>query len=252
MCNQYKDGLFSVKRHVPLVSVVLAVYNCSSYIKDAIDSVLSQTFLDFEFIIIDDGSNDGTEEILKTFTDDSRILLLSQKNVGLTASLRKGIEISRGKYIARQDADDISLPKRLDTQISFLEENSDFGLVGTYVDIIDKIGRVVNSEALPVNDQEIKSELMKRNCFFHGTTVFSKKAYLNVGGYQPDFIVAQDYDLWLRMVEKYKVKNIPIVLYQYRKTETSISSKMKEEQRVFMQMARDLAQHRQVKESDPP
>src|SRR5688500_9607984 len=121
----------------PIISVVLPVYNSENYIKEAIDSILNQTFKDFELIIINDGSVDRSAEVIQAIKD-SRIVYVDQQNSGLAATLNRGIQMARGKYIARQDNDDISIPERLDMQVNFMENNPGVALLGTCAEIIDE------------------------------------------------------------------------------------------------------------------
>ena len=114
--------------HRPCVSVVMSVYNCAKYIQGSIESIIKQTFTDWEFVIIDDGSNDGTSMLLERFCNDPRIKVIRQDNLGLTKSLNIGLKIAQGKYIARQDADDVSFPARIAKQVDFLDSKPDFGL----------------------------------------------------------------------------------------------------------------------------
>jgi glycosyltransferase involved in cell wall biosynthesis len=127
----------------PKVSVVMSVYNNESYIREAVESVLNQSFKDFEFIIINDGSTDRTREILTSYTDE-RIRLFDQENRGLTISLNRGLSLAKGSYIARMDGDDISDPERFAEEVRFLEQNEKIGLIGTYAHRIDEQGRIVS------------------------------------------------------------------------------------------------------------
>src|ERR1039458_2059372 len=122
---------------LPAVSVVMSVYNGKESIRDAVNSILSQSFKDFEFIIIDDGSTDGSADIIESIKDE-RIILLKQENSGLSVALNNGIKISGAKYIARMDADDISMDTRLEKEYNVLENNSEIGIVGTFITLINK------------------------------------------------------------------------------------------------------------------
>ena len=122
----------------PKVAVLMSVYNGEKYLREAINSILSQTFNDFEFLIINDGSTDGTADILKSYTDSRIKIINNEKNIGLTKSLNKGLKIAKGEYIARQDADDISMPERLKEEVAFLEIHKDYAVVGTFVKILNE------------------------------------------------------------------------------------------------------------------
>ena len=212
---------------MPKISVIMSVYNGEKYLAEAIESILEQTFKDFEFIIIDDGSTDKSLEILKEYAKkDSRIkIIANQKNIGLTKSLNIGIKQAQGEYIARMDADDISLPHRFEKQICFLEKNPSYGAIGTSTKIIDKNGRVIKKVKLVKSWVVIKQMLKFGNCFVHGSMMFKRYDYFKAGGYRKFFPVGQDFDLWLRMSKIKKMKNLKQCLYLWRKTKGSISSK---------------------------
>jgi len=184
-----------------IVSVIMSVYNGARYLRESIDSILHQTFPDFELVIINDGSTDDTVKILEEI-NDHRVVLLNQKNSGLTKSLNRGARISKGVYIARQDADDISLPNRFEQQVKFLNENPNIGFVGGSYLLIDE-----NSSRLKIietknNPALLKTRLLKSNIFAHGSCMFRKDLFNDIGGYREEFRYAQDIDLWLRMSER--------------------------------------------------
>jgi|Deesub1362A_J573_1020465.scaffolds.fasta_scaffold00600_5 glycosyltransferase involved in cell wall biosynthesis len=210
----------------PTVSVIMSVYNGEKYLRQAIESILNQTFSDFEFIIVDDGSTDKTPEILKDYAKkDLRLKIVkNRKRIGLTKSLNEAIKQAKGKYIARQDADDISLPERLEKQITFLEKNPSYGAVGTSAAIIDKNGRIIKKAMVPKSWLVIKQILKFGNCFVHGSMMFKKQDYIKAGGYRTPFALAQDFDLWLRMSKIKKMKNLRECLYLWRKTESGLSA----------------------------
>ncbi len=183
-----------------IVSVIMSVYNGARYLRDSIDSILHQTFQHFELVIINDGSTDDTVKILEEI-NDHRIVLLNQENLGLTKSLNRGARISNGKYIARQDADDISLPNRLEQQVKFLNENPDIGFVGGSYLLIDENSSQLKIIEVKNNPPLLKTTLLKRNIFAHGSCMFRKDLFNDIGGYREEFRYAQDIDLWLRMSE---------------------------------------------------
>ncbi|PKN13217.1 MAG: hypothetical protein CVU69_02635 [Deltaproteobacteria bacterium HGW-Deltaproteobacteria-4] len=230
---------------MPLVSVVMSVYNGERYLREAVDSILRQTFTDFEFIIINDGSTDGTREILESYQDE-RIVLIHQENMGLTKSLNKGIALARGKYIARQDADDFSLPERFATQVSFLDRECDISMVGSAVQVVDKSGEVLTTFKNPTGSSEIKEILKKYNCFWHGSVMFRRECLTSVGCYNERFGTAQDYDLWLRYSEKLNLANLPEPFYAYRVSPEAITFKKIVSQHRLANLARRLARIRSV------
>lgn len=231
----------------PLVSVIMSVYNGEKYLKEAVESILRQTFQDFEFIIVDDGSTDKTSEILNSF-DDLRIKVIkNSQNLGLTKSLNKAIEIAKGKYIARMDADDISLPHRLEKQIEFLEKNPEYAMIGSSYYKIDDEGTTLSLVSVLTADSQIKEGLDKQNWFCHGSAIIRKDALLKVGTYNEKFKYAQDYDLWLRISEFYSLANIEEPLYCWRTSPTSISIEKESEQRYYANLAILEAQGRRMR-----
>ena len=201
----------------PTVSVVMAVYNGQTYLAEAIESILHQTFVDFEFIIIDDGSNDGTPVILDHYhTLDDRIRLSrNESNLGLTASLNIGLKLACGRYIARQDADDVSLPKRLALQVQFLDDHPQVGLLGSWVDNINEAGHKIGCWHPPNSSALLHWSLLFSNSLAH-TTVMMRQP-LAKQGYRMDLRYAQDYGLWLCLSQITRLVNLPETLCLRRK-----------------------------------
>lgn len=215
--------LFTNALHAPDISVVMCVYNGERYLRDAVGSVLAQDYKDLEFIIIDDGSTDNTLNILKSY-DDPRIRVYCQENIGLTRSLNKAVRLSRGKYIARIDADEIAMPARLKTQHDFLELNPEIGVVGSFSIDTDEIIQTTRKITLPVLDKDIRKELPRKNVFIHGAVMFRKDIFMAAGAYDESFKYVQDYELWARMARFCKLHNLPEVLLERKITKDSISS----------------------------
>lgn len=209
----------------PKVSVIMSVYNGERYLRDSIKSILNQTFKDFELLIVDDGSTDNTKEILKTYKDPRINIITNLENIGLTKSLNKGIHIAKGEYIARQDADDVSRYNRLEKQVNYLELNKNIALLGTAIYVIDDKGDKLEDIEYPTNYYFIRQALKRNNCFCHGSVIFKKKIFEELGGYREVFETAQDYDLWLRFSEKYEVSNLKDRLYKYRFNPSSLTFK---------------------------
>ncbi len=208
-----------------LISVVMSVYNSEKYLSESIESVLNQTCANFEFIIINDGSTDSSLHIIQNYMqDDERIVLVNQENKGLPFSLNEGIEKAKGKYIARMDADDISLPTRFEEQIKFMEKNLEIGICGTWAEVFGekKKSRILKH---PITHDEMKAKLLYTVCFAH-PTVFMRKRVLdeNKLRYNLDYLNAQDYELWSKISEVTVMGNIPKVLLRYRLNENSITS----------------------------
>ena len=198
----------------------MPVYNSSVFINEAIESILNQTYNDFELIIIDDCSTDNTKEIVKSYTDPRIILISKTENSGISKSLNLGIQHSKGKYIARMDGDDISLPTRFQTQYDLLETNNKIILCGTWYHILNSNETIKH----PTNFEEIKLAFLNYNAIGHPTVMFRnsvfKKADLH---YDPEQEPAEDYDLWIRSLKYGQIVNIPIPLYKYRQHVNQIS-----------------------------
>jgi GT2 family glycosyltransferase len=200
----------------PLISIVMSVFNGGSFLSQAVESILNQSFDDFEFIIVDDGSSDGSSSKLDALQDrDARIRVIHQQNKGLIDALNLGCSLARGQYIARMDADDVSLHNRLASQVDFLQTHPRVVLVGGAVDFIDARGNPLLTVRYPSDHKAIQQALLDSSVFWHPTVVFSKDAFLAAGGYRniPD---AEDYDLWLRLAELGEVANLRQVLLHYR------------------------------------
>jgi len=217
-----------MNRHVS-VTVLLTVFNGEKFLKEAIESILGQSLQDFEFIIINDGSTDSSEEIIKSFAD-KRIRYVYQKNQGLISSLNKGIKLAKSDIIARMDSDDIAHPDRLRTQLEFLRQHPDHVLVGSNLQFINDLGQITLESPMLLNDPELRLEMLVRCPFGHPAVMYRKEAVLEAGMYDPDFKSAEDYDLWARIVKRGKVANYNSPLLQYRITDTSISALSGDEQ----------------------
>lgn len=221
------------------VTVLMSVYNGEKYLREAMNSVLNQTFMDFEFIIVNDASTDKTVQILKEYAKkDKRIVLVhNDKNLGLTKSLNKGIKMAKGEYIARQDADDISVPERLRKEIEFLENHRNYAVVGTFVKILNEDSKIIRSLDRPIEDIQIRESFRRDNCIAHGSVIIRKKCLQDVGSYDESIARAQDYELWLRLAGKYRLANIPEYLYMLRKHNESIEAKHIVEQKISVVLA---------------
>jgi len=218
----------------PKISVIMSVYNGACYLKKSVESVLNQTLSNFEFIIIDDGSTDTTWEILSEYAQqDQRIRLFKNAdNIGLTKSLNRGIAQSREAYIARQDADDISLPQRFERQIKVLYEHPEVVLVSSDVECIDSKGQVVGGFQRAESPDIVAWHLLFYNHVgAHSQVMFRREPAISSGGYSEHQLYAQDYEFWLRLVQIGNFMILPEVLIQYRiGCRDSISVKAKAEQ----------------------
>lgn len=213
---------------MPVVSVVMAVYNGEKHLNESVSSIINQTFRDFEFIIVDDGSTDSTPILLREFSrKDNRIKIIRQENAGLPNALNRGILEAKGKYIARMDADDISLPDRFAKQVEFLERNQDVGLCGTACRLIGDSSGVSWTTTDP---DEIKCRLLFWPCITHSTAMMNKDLLVeNNLLYNPNYKQAEDYELWARLSKICKIANLPDILLLYRVTGGQKSKKFADE-----------------------
>lgn len=203
---------------VPLISVLMPVFNAERYVAEAVESILAQTLGDFEFIIIDDGSSDRSPAILSEFARrDSRIRLLSQANTGHSVAMNTGLRLCRGEFVARMDADDISRPERFERQVSFLRQQPECVLVGCGLLRIDADGDPLCDEILPESHERIEERLLAgQGAICHPATMIRRSAMVEVDGYREDFHGAEDHDLWLRFGEMGRLANLSEVLFLSR------------------------------------
>lgn len=223
----------------PKVSILMSVYNGANYISIALDSILHQTLQQFEFIIIDDGSNDRTGEIVSDYAkNDVRIKLIrNDQNIGLTRSLNKGLAIACAKYIARQDADDISLPERLEKQSRYLDEHDDIVLIAANFNRIDSKDRLIRRIRQNCESKVIEWFLLFYNYLEgHSQVMFRREAALSVGGYSETYDYAQDYELWTRLLAFGQIKILKDVLIKYRIHANALSKRHTNDQLNFALM----------------
>jgi glycosyltransferase involved in cell wall biosynthesis len=207
-----------------LLSVIMPVYNGAIYLEQAIESILCQTYEDYEFIIINDGSTDDTAAIIRKY-NDARIRYYEQKNQGLPETLNRCIELAQGKYLARQDADDISLPQRFEKQVTFLEDYPECGMVGTWAEIWINEKKTSRIHKHPSDDLTLKFDLLLNNSFVHSSIMIRKAVFNEIGLYTTDKSrqPPEDYELWSRVARKFGIANIPEVLQIYREVPKSES-----------------------------
>jgi len=213
----------------PKITVIMSAFNEQEFISETIKSILNQTFSDFEFIIIDDGSQDKTFDCIKRF-NDPRILIIRQSNIGLTKSLNKGIRISKGEYIARVDAQELYHPSRFEKQVKFLDANPNIAVVSNWARFVDKKGNLIYFKKRPCLAIEIKRFLGFLNPIIHTSCMIRKKFLIKIGGYNENFPYAQDYELWLRLATKYELANIPEFLCTIKVSSQGISTIKTKEQ----------------------
>lgn len=229
------------------ISVLTGVFNGNGQqVAEAIESILNQTFSNFEYIIIDDGSNEDISNLLcHYYLRDSRIRLFRNKsNIGLTRSLNIGLHAATGQYIARMDADDICYPTRLNLQLAFLEANPTVALVGARFD------ELINGEIIPqrlpfvIGNEALRNSLIHFNPFCHSTIMARRKLLIELGGYDESYRYAQDYEFWLRLAARYPVANLDVPLL-LRRMEDGVSVRQEQSQRKFAIRARFNAIRRQ-------
>jgi glycosyltransferase involved in cell wall biosynthesis len=204
----------------PAVSVILPVYNAEKYIAQSIQSIIDQTFTNFELIILDDGSIDNTRMVVASFTDSRIKLLLNEKNSGLAFTLNKGVQYARGQYIARMDGDDLAHPQRFEKQVAYLDNHPDVCMIDCIMDYIDENGNLLHQvNATEVTEQQIRKAMPQKNCLGHSSIMIRKNILLK---YPYNHVGNEDYDLWLRLLANgYKIHKLPEKLLLYRIHDTS-------------------------------
>ena len=200
----------------PLVSVVLTVYN-RPIVRGAIKSILEQTYENFEFIIVDNASTDNTVDVIKSFNDDRIKLYVNDKNYGQTYSLNRGLKLAQGKYIARLDSDDISLPKRLEKEVDFLEKHPDYVFCGTWIQLISDDDRLGIIRRFPITNEGFRTCQYLACAAIHPTIMMRKEILEKYKiEYDPNIVIAEDYDMWRRLLLYGKGANIGEVLCYFR------------------------------------
>lgn len=208
---------------MPTLSVILPVYNAAKYLSLSIESILWQDFTDFELLIIDDGSTDESMDIITRYLKDKRVKLFSSSHNGLVSVLNKGIQLSNGKYIARMDADDISLPSRFSTQIDYLQADNSIGVIGTKTLVIDEYGSFKNNGIYKFDADGINIRMLKENHLCHPSVMIRRELFIKYGLYNQMYKHAEDYELWLRFSKNTKLYNTDEILLMYREHDSNIS-----------------------------
>ncbi len=205
----------------PVVTVLMSVRNGLPYLREAVPSVLAQTFRDFEFLILDDASTDGTADYLRSVSDPRVRVISLAENIGLTAALNRGLDEARGEFVARHDADDLSHPHRLQEQVAFLRANPACAVVGSQARLVDAGGRSLGAKNFPLSHRSICFAHLFDNAFAHSAVTFR---CASVGRYDEAWAASQDYELWSRVSERYALANLPQRLVTLRVLENSITS----------------------------
>jgi hypothetical protein len=210
----------------PLVTVLLPVRNGSAHLSEALESIFAQTFRDFEVLVIDDGSNDGTPEILRGVRDPRLRVVTHAKNIGLVPTLNEGLDLARGALVARQDHDDVSHPERLRKQVAFLRENPEHVLVGTEAIQTDVHGRAAFRLLRPRTSETVRWYLCFDNAFIHSSVMFRREVVVReFGGYASSFH-SEDYALWSRIARSRETANLAEPLLEYREHGSSVTGSM--------------------------
>lgn len=247
--------MITVENSTPNVSVVMSAYNALPYLAEAVDSILSQSYRDFELIVTDDGSTDGTREALRKYeARDPRVrLILNSSNQGFARSQNGGFRIARGQFIAFHDADDVSQPSRLEKQVSFLLSHPEVGLVGTWPEFTDQSGHTINEPDFNrvTDNLSLQAGLFGSYCFCAGSIMVRRPILLRSKGFNPEMVAHEDYDLLLRLAEITKLANLPEELYRYRQHTSSVSRQRQHIQMFTNALAKEQALARRFGDTPP-
>ncbi len=225
----------------PLVTVLMPVCDGERFLREAIESILCQTFSDFEFLIIDDASTDSSRAIINGYDDPRIRLLVNDCNIGVTRTLNRGIQEARGRYLARMDADDISVPERLEQQLKRFEAHPECAVVTSFASIIDDDSTTIGHMISDFSPPELDRMLQLRNRLVHGAVMMRCDIVRRLGAYDESMRRSQDYDLWLRISDEYPIHTVPELLYAWRQHGDGITSLHRDEQVRYATRARDAA-----------
>lgn len=231
----------------PLISVLMPAYNAERYVAEAVQSILDQTFTDFEFLIVDDGSTDSTRAILeRSAARDARIQLVSRPNTGYLVALNEMIARARGEFLARMDADDIAEPQRFERQMSYLAEHPDCVLVGSRVLIIDPDGDPLRIMGDALSHEEIDSAMLaaRGQMVYHPSVIVRKRAMERVGGYREEYLYVEDLDVFLKLAEIGRIANLAEPLLRYREHLGKVGRRLADLQRERIQLVLTEAHRR--------
>ena len=202
---------------VPKVSVVIPVYNCRAYVAEAIESILHQTYTDFELVLIDDASTDGSVKVIRSYSDPRIRVVCNEANLGIPKTHNKGVELARGEYIAMLDHDDYSYPDRLAKQVTFLDRQRDYAVVGTWGEVAHDEERGSRTiKRFPVSPDDVRSSLLFMNCLLH-PSIMARKAIMEAYKYCERYAICDDFDLFVRIAKRHKLGNLPEVLVRHRR-----------------------------------
>lgn len=237
---------------IPQLSVIMPVYNAAPYVGEAIESILGQTYGDFELIIADDGSTDGSREVIEKYNDPRIILSHNLKNVGKTATVNRLFKMARGSYVTIHDADDASEPRRFEVQLEKMNIDATLVFCGCNFTAVSIDGKLKGTSNLMVHNSDLKEGMFQRPQFHGPTVVFRREAAAKLDEiYRPFFKdYNEDYDFLFRLMEWGEVTNCPEVLYKYRVTPLSLSRKLTPQKRVSVRLVQHLARQRQQSGTD--
>jgi glycosyltransferase involved in cell wall biosynthesis len=236
----------------PEISVVMSVFNGERYLREAIDSVLQQSFEHFELVVVDDGSTDSTPEILSSIAArDPRVVVRPRKSINLPDALNFGFDVARAQLIARLDADDTAMPNRLEQQRAFFAQHPEVGLLGGQAAFTDQEGREFAVGRYPLSDAEIRKAFETTTPFVHSAVMMRRDAFEAAGRYRPIFTHSEDLDLWLRISERYEVANLDEVVVNYRMHASQESVRKQEDQALYSVASRTSARARANGQGDP-
>jgi cellulose synthase/poly-beta-1,6-N-acetylglucosamine synthase-like glycosyltransferase len=234
------------------VSVVMVTRNVDRFLAESIESILGQTFRDFEFVIADFGSTDDSKSIISSCASrDNRLKLHTIPSCGLAEARNAGSLLAEGRYIAIMDADDISLPNRLLWEVEFMEKHPEVAVVGGAVEWINATGRPLMIAQHPLGDRELQSALLTHSVLWQPTVLIRRDAFASVGGYRGAFAPAEDYDLWLRIAEHFQIANLEQVVLKYRIHPYQVSLSRRTQQTLGILAAQASASSRRLGKPDP-
>lgn len=225
----------------PMISIIMPVYNASLFLREAIDSILEQTYTDFELIIINDGSTDNSEDIIGYYTDNRIVYLRNKTNLKLIESLNKGLRHAKGKYIARMDSDDMALPNRLALQVEYMEKHCDVVLCGSQIEYIDENGVLLqNSPVYPIEGADLISYSLFKSPIAHPAAMMRRNVLVvhNIY-YDADYPHAEDVRLWFELMKYGRVVNLSQKLLKYRISEGQVTNRHREQQKISAFNARN-------------
>jgi glycosyltransferase involved in cell wall biosynthesis len=236
----------------PAVSVVLPVHNGADFLKAALDSILAQTVRDFECIVVDDGSSDATPAMLADIARaDPRVRIVRIEHAGIVAALNRGLAEARGSLIMRMDSDDIALPERMARQVAFLAAEPAVAVVGGAIELIDRAGATIRRVDYPITPTETAAAILKGSPLAHPAVMMRRDVIREAGGYRPQFQYAEDYDLWLRVGERWAIANLPELVLRYRNHSQKVSVRRASQQAIVTVAAQMAATARRAGQPDP-